>query len=629
MSDVAKLIATMADVERIEATPLEDQYAYQSTYEMFANAADQYGAGRALIFLPGGSADEEPVIYTHRELFGRITQAANLFHRLGIDSRDVVAYVLPNLPQTHFALWGGEAAGIVCPVNPMLEAGHIIEVLRAANARVLVTVGPGAGGELWEKMAAVIEQVPSLETILQVRLGQYLDPAFSAAGFEKGSLAGRAVLDFDEEMAKEPGDQLVSGRAIRSTDIASYFHTGGTTGTPKIARHTHANEVFLTWQLADFLQIEPGEVFLGGLPLFHVNGAIVTGSGTFAAGGTVLIAGIQGYRTPGLMAGFWKIIERYKVNYFSAVPTVYAGLLEVPVGDTDVSSLKFAACGAAPMPPEVIRRFESLTGLRILEGYGLTEVTCATCLNPPGGERRPGSIGLRLPYQQVKAGIVDEQGKLVRECTQDEIGNLLVAGPAVFPGYLRDEDNRKAWADEGWFNTGDLCRIDADGYVWLTGRAKDLIIRGGHNIDPQMIEDVLAAHPDVALAAAVGQPDAYAGELPMAFVEARPGTVPSPDELIAFCREHIAERAAVPVRIEVLKALPVTAVGKTFKPELRLRAIEHVLTKALEEASISATVSAGTDKKLGTLARVKLDDSGQRDEAEQLLGQFAVSCAVE
>ena len=211
----------------------------------------------------------------------------------------------------------------------------------------------------------------------------------------------------------------------------------------------------------------------------------------------------------------------------------------------------------------------------------------------------------------------------------DEIGNLLVAGPAVFPGYLRDEDNRKAWAEEGWFNTGDLCRIDADGYVWLTGRAKDLIIRGGHNIDPQMIEDVLATHPDVALAAAVGQPDAYAGELPMAFVEARPGTAPDPEALIAFCRKHIAERAAVPVRIEVLKALPVTAVGKTFKPELRLRAIEHVLTKALAEESIPATVSAATNKKLGTLARVKLDDPGQKGEAEQLLGKVAVSCEVD
>src|SRR5690606_24138526 len=233
------------------------------------------------------------------------------------------------------------------------------------------------------------------------------------------------------------------------------------------------------------------------------------------------------------------------------------------------------------------------TGLRILEGYGLTEATCATSINPPAGERRIGSVGLAMPFQKVKAAIVGADGRLVRECAAEEIGSLLVSGPAVFPGYLREQDNAKVWAEEGWLNTGDLCRIDRDGYIWLTGRAKDLIIRGGHNIDPQMIEEVLVTHPAVAMAAAVGQPDAYAGELPMAFVAARPGTAPTPEELIAYCRERIAERAAVPVRVVVLTALPVTAVGKTFKPELRWRAIELVYTEALAAKGIAATTAAG------------------------------------
>jgi fatty-acyl-CoA synthase len=630
MSESPKLITGLADVERIESIPLEQQYDFGSTYEMLQSAALRFGDKNALIFLPSGSAEEKPFIYTHGELLRRVTQTANLLHRLGVGADDVVAYLLPNLPQTHFVLWGGEAAGIVCPVNPLLEAGHIIEVLRAANAKVLVTVAPGPGGdELWKKTSAVVESVPSLETVLLVRLAQYLDPDFEATDSGPKSVAGRTVLDLDSETDREPGDRLLSGRSIQPTDIASYFHTGGTTGTPKIARHTHANEVFISWQLGKFLDLGPGSVFLCGLPLFHVNAAFVTGLGTFAAGGTVLLAGIQGYRTPGLIAGFWKLIEKYRVNFFSGVPTIYAALLDVPVGETDVSSLRFAACGAAPMPPDVIRRFESLTGLSLLEGYGLTEVTCATCLNPPAGERRAGSIGLRLPYQKVKAAIVDEEGRLVRQCEENEIGNLLIAGPAVFPGYLRVEDNRKAWPEEGWFNTGDLCRIDADGYVWLTGRAKDLIIRGGHNIDPQMIEDALAGHPEVALAAAVGQPDAYAGELPMAYVERRPGSNPDPQELVAFCREHIAERAAVPVRIVVLDALPLTAVGKTYKPELRMRAIEHVLTEALREKSVAATVTARADKRFGTVATVRLGDKRQREIAEEVLGKFAVASEIE
>ncbi len=629
MTETAKLIATLADVEQQESTPLESQYEARSTYQMLGEAAAEFAGRDALVFLPTGTAKEKPFVYSHADLFRRVTQTANLLYRLGVGPGDVAAVVLPNLPQTHFALWGGEAAGIVCPVNPMLEAAHIIEVLRAARAKVLITVAPGPGGEVWEKMAAVIEQVPTLETVLQVSLAQYLDPSYRAPEPAPQTLAGRQVLDFDAEVDREPGDHLVSGRDIRPTDIASYFHTGGTTGTPKIARHTHANEVFLSWQLGKFLDLGPGQVFLCGLPLFHVNAAFVTGLGTFAVGATVLLAGIQGYRTPGLIAGFWKLIERYRVNFFSGVPTIYSALLEVPIGDADVSSLRFAACGAAPMPPEVIRRFEALTGLRILEGYGLTEVTCATCLNPPAGDRRAGSIGLRLPYQKVRAAVIDENGALVRECGQDEIGNLLVAGPAVFPGYLREEDNRKAWPEPGWFNTGDLCRIDADGYVWLTGRAKDLIIRGGHNIDPQIIEDTLVTHPDVALAAAVGQPDAYAGELPMAYVEPRPGTMPDPKELIAYCREHLAERAAVPVRIVVINALPLTAVGKTFKPALRMQAIEHVLTEALRDQSIAAKVTARTDKRYGTAANVRLAEPGRRDAALEVLGQFAVACEVE
>lgn len=624
MDEAAALIADRADVERWERRPLSDYYTHSSTHEMLRRAAEEYGERDALVFVPNGRADEPPFVYSHAALFARVTQAANLFHRLGIRPGRAVAYVLPSLPQAHFTLWGGEAAGIACAVNPMLEPQHMVEILRAADARVLVTVAPGPGGELWTKMAAVVEQVPSLEAVVQVRLAQYFVPGHEPSPPECPSHAGRPVYDFDFECAREPGDRLVSGRKIAPGDIASYFHTGGTTGTPKIAQHTHANEIFMAWGVQSFLGLAPGAVFLCGLPLFHVNGAIATGLGAFCGGSTALLAGVQGYRTPGLLAGFWKLIERHRVNFFSGVPTIYAALLEVPIGGADVSSLRYAICGAAPMPPEVFRRFEKLTGLKILEGYGLTEATCATSINPPAGERRIGSVGLAMPFQKVKAAIVGADGRLVRECAREEIGNLLISGPSVFPGYLRDEDNAKVWAEEGWLNTGDLCRIDGDGYIWLTGRAKDLIIRGGHNIDPQMIEEALVTHPAVAMAAAVGQPDAYAGELPMAFVAARPGTAPTPEELVAWCRERIAERAAVPVRVVVMPALPVTAVGKTFKPELRWRAIELVYAEALAAKGIAATVVAGPDERHGTLATVTLADPARAAEAEQVLGAFAV-----
>ena len=281
----------------------------------------------------------------------------------------------------------------------------MVDILCEARAKVLVTIGPGPGGELWQKMAAVV--------------GAGADARDSPAGRPRavpgarlrtrGTVPRPSTPDapcsiLTRHATREPGDRLVSGRGIRATDIASYFHTGGTTGTPKIARHTHANEVFMSWGLREFFGLGPGSAFLCGLPLFHVNGAIGTGLGVFCSGATVVLAGLQGYRTPGLIAGFWRLVERHRVNYFSAVPTIYAALLDVPIAGADVSSLRYAICGAAPMPPAVIHRFEQLTGLKLLEGYGLTEATCATCVNPPAGERRAGSIGLPMPYQKVTGG---------------------------------------------------------------------------------------------------------------------------------------------------------------------------------------------------------------------------------
>lgn len=312
----------------------------------------------------------------------------------------------------------------------------------------------------------------------------------------------------------QPDDRLLSGREIDAEDVCALFHTGGTTGTPKLAGHTHAMEAFEAWALSYPLKTKPGDTFLCGLPLFHVNAVMVTGLAPFSCGAGVVLLSPSGYRNPEVIRNFWRIVEKYRANRFSAVPTVYAALLDVPINDADVSSLDYAICGAAPMPVELFRKFEERTGLKILEGYGLTEGTCASSLNPPDGERRVGSIGLRFPYQQLKVIEVDEDGRWLRDCGVDEIGHVAISGPNVFPGYVQEEANEKAFPEPGWFDTGDLGRIDADGYIWLTGRAKDVIIRGGHNIDSSIVEHAVQSHPAVAMAAAVGRPDAYAGELP-------------------------------------------------------------------------------------------------------------------
>lgn len=624
------MIRTLRDVEALESVPFAERCPVSSTYEVLRQSANRFPDRPALIFLRQGLADEDAHVVRYADLYARVTQAANTFSRLGIGAGDVVAFVLPNLPETHYAIWGGEAAGIVAAINPILEPRQILDILAAVNAKLMVTLGPDDGGSaLWEKAKVVAGQAQGLSAILQIDIAKYFSKSWRPRPPSESRVGSVPVLDFDLELDKERADRLSTGRAIRSADIASMFHTGGTTGAPKIAPHTHANEVFMAWGLSSAMELAPGKTFLCGLPLFHVNAVQVTGLAEFMAGATVVLAGVHGYRSPELLPNFWKVVERYRVNYFSAVPTIYSRLLDVPVEGAALSSLEYAICGAAPMPVEVFRKFEALTGVRILEGYGMTEGTCASVLNPPAGERRIGSIGLRLPYQEVKVAVLDDNGAIERDAKVGEIGAVVMRGPQVFPGYLRSSDNDSAWARDAqfrqWLNTGDLGRVDEDGYLWLAGRAKDLIIRGGHNIDPQAIEEALCRHPAVALAAAVGEPDADVGEIPICYVVLRQGGGATEDELVDFAKAAIPERAAVPARVIIVERLPVTAVGKIYKPALRHRAIEHALGAALRSGGIAARVSAGPDSSRGTVARIALEAHKQADSARELLGRFAVA----
>jgi fatty-acyl-CoA synthase len=617
----------LASVRAESAIPLSGRYDERSTYEVLRNAASMFADHPALTFLPRGTPDESPVIYRYSELVARVTQAANAFHRLGLGPGDTVAYLLPNLPQTHFTIWGGETAGRVAAVNPLLEPEQIRQILRAVRARLLVTLVPGLPDlDPWTKCGPVLEQVETLEHVLCV------DPArlFGARGGpDRLPASGRiAVHDFDLALDRESGRGLEFERHVAPDDIASLFHTGGTTGMPKVAPHTQANEVFTAWAVASTVGTEPADAVFCALPLFHVNAPLATGLAVWAAGANVVLATAGGYRTPGLLGNLWALIARYRVTAMMAVPTIYAALLEVPVANHDISSLRNCMVGAAPMPQDVFRRFRAMTGLRILEGYGMTEGTAVSSINPVGGDRRVGSIGLPLPYAELEVGIVDN-GRIERVASAGEIGHLLMRGPNVFRGYLEATHNAGAWVEDAvgrrWFDSGDLARTDEDGYLWLAGRAKDLIIRGGHNIDPQLIEESLAGHPDVALAAAVGQPDAYAGELPMVYVQPREGAEISADALREFAAARIPERAAVPVRVELLRQMPLTAVGKIFKPRLRQLAIEHVLGTSLREAGIAASVQARSDTRHGTLARVCLENPGDREVAAETLARFAVA----
>lgn len=607
----APLIRTLHDIELIESTPLSERDLPRSTFELIRRTAQASPDAPALSFILQGTAEETALRLSYAELLGKVTQTANAFHRLGLRPGKAVSFLLPNLPQTHYTIWGGEAAGIVNAINPLLDPEHIAELIHASDSELLVTLAPFPGTDLWDKVHALRDQLPELKAILCVDMANLLpEPQRSALKAQRGPLPD-GVLDFDEAIAACPADHLESGRVIEADDIASYFHTGGTTGTPKLAPHSHGNEVAMAYSMNLVTRFGVGDVTLCGLPLFHVNGVIVTGLAAFIGGAEVLLATPQGYRNGTLISNFWKVIERHKVSFFSGVPTIYAGLLQVPSEGHDLSSLKYALCGAAPMPVELIRQFEAKTSLTLIEGYGLTEGTCGSCANPPAGERRPGSIGLPMPYCEVSIKVLDEQGGYVRDAEQNEIGNLCIRGATVFKGYLQASKNAGIWVDGDWFNTGDLGRVDADGYIWLTGRSKDLIIRGGHNIDPQMIEEALHKHPAVAMAAAVGKPDAKAGELPVVYVQLKPGSQASEAELLEHAAAHIPERAAIPKDAWIIDAIPLTAVGKTFKPALRFDAITRVYQAAVGELHPAARVEVLSDDKAGQLAHIHLPNQDQ------------------
>ena len=578
-------VRNRSDIAAIEAVPLIERNLPESTYATLVASAKRNPDAPALTFLPSADNLDATHVWTYAELVADVTRAANLFAALGVATDRPVAFVLPNLPETHFTIWGGEAAGAALAINPMLEPRQIAELLRSARASLLVTLAPALNAKVWPALAAELASLPDLTAIAFVDMAKYLDDetrdAARASIQATRTNAGCKVVNLRNAMCEQPCDRLVAGRDIRGDEISSYVCTGGTTGAPKIAVRTHRSEVFDAWAALQVLELGGApRVILCGLPLFHVNGQLVTGLQPWMRGDHVVLATPEGYRSKTLITRFWEIVARFRISVFSGVPTLYAALLEAPIGENDLSSLKFAFCGAAPMPLALIRAFEAKTGVKIIEGYGLTEGACVSSLNPPEGERLPGSIGLPIPYQRMAAVILDANGRFERMASIDEIGVVAINGPNVFSGYLDPRHNDGLWINiEGdrWLNTGDLGRRDANGYFWLAGRKKELIIRGGHNLDPKIIEDALQKHPAVAVVAAIGSPDAYAGELPVAYVQLKPGAAVTEAELIAHAARTIPEKAAVPKRVKISSSLPMTAVGKLFKPALIQREIEETI----------------------------------------------------
>lgn len=605
----------LADIRRLEETPLEEALTVRSTYELFRNSGAAFGDKTALTFLRSGNPADEPIRWSYAQLLAGIHQTANLLHTLGVGPDDAVAVLLPGCLEYHLALWGGEAAGIVQPLNPLLTDEKLVALMTAGRAKVLIAYGSDAESGMWSKAMRLRGQVPTLTTVLRVAPH---DEAPGAAG-----TLPEGVAEFDVLRAAQPSDRLVSGRDIAPTDIAAYFHTGGTTGAPKLARHSHGAQVFTAWASVQLAGMNEQGISINGYPLFHVAGVLPASLSSLSAGVEVIIPTPSLLRNKEVLANYWKLVEKYRPTSLSAVPTVLAALANVPLDGADISSITYCRTGAAVLSPELAARFERLFGLHVHESLGMTEMAGISTITPPGVNGPAGCVGFRLPYAQVRIVALDENGNASdREVAQGETGMVLFKSPNVFSGFVDPADNAKAFTADGWLATGDLGWMDAEERLHLTGRSKDLIIRSGHNIDPKTIEDALGAHPAVQLCAAVGAPDAYAGELPVIFATLVPGASATEDELLAFTSARVDEAPARPKWVSVIATMPMTNVGKIYKPELRAMAARQVVAATVAEVCAALGVNDAARPAVSTegesLVHVQIDAAAAGAQAAAL-----------
>ncbi|MFC9840946.1 AMP-binding protein [Rhodococcus sp. NPDC127530] len=538
-----------------------------TTYGLIEASAVRDPDADALVFLEDGTVDGGERRWTFGELYADITRAANMFHSLGVGRSDTVSLLLPNLPETQVALWGAEAVGIANPINSYLNVEQIIEILKAAQTKVLVAQGP-SDPEVWEKVQQARRAVSSITTTIVID-----DDADSDA------------VSWSLLMSEANAGRLECTRPS-SSDIAAYFHTGGTTGTPKLALHTHANQVINAGDIAARCGVPGSNALILGTPLYHVAGVIVCSLGPLGAGKAIVMAGRLGFRNPRVLAGIWDIVEKYRADMIMCVPTVLSGLIELPVSADTARGLR-ALVGAAPVSAALSQRWRDKTGALPVVGYGLTEGTCLSTLTPFDSSIKPGTVGPALPGCEIRVVDKDADDPLAaRVCVPGESGLVLLRGPNIFPGYKDAARNDGVLLEGGWLNTGDLGAVDEEGWLSITGRAKDLIKRSGHGIDPAGVEEVLASHEAVQFVAVVGRPDPYAGEVPIAYVQLRAGVEGfDTATALSWCKERVGDPAAAPIEIVVVDQMPTTTVGKTSKVELRRlagrRAIENEVRTAL------------------------------------------------
>jgi len=464
---------------------------------------------------------------TYQALDEASARVAGLLRQRGLKPGDRVGIMMPNVAEVPVVYYGVlRAGGVVVPMNPLLKVREVAYYLGDSGARLIFAwhgfADPARGGAEETGAEAIV-----------------VDPA-----------------DFPELLASAGPDFGVADAADQDTAVILY--TSGTTGHPKGAELTHANLMSNTdVSRADIVRARPDDVIFGGLPLFHVFGQTVAMNVAVASGACLTLL-------PRFDAAHaLRIIADHRVTVFEAVPTMYVALLHAPDrADYDTSALRMCISGGAALPVEVLRGFEEAFGVPVLEGYGLSETSPVASFNHPGREQKPGSIG--TPIRDVRMRVVDGEG---HEVGEGEVGEIAIRGPNVMKGYWQRPEATGEAIRDGWFHTGDMARVDSDGYFYIVDRKKDLIIRGGYNVYPREIEEVLYEHPAVAEAAVIGLPHPALGEEVGAAVALKPGASVTAEELRDYVKGQVAAYK-YPRHVWFVDALPKGATGKIQKRDI-------------------------------------------------------------
>jgi len=464
----------------------------------------------------------------YRQLNDRALAVASGLVARGVEKGRNVCLLIPNRLEFMYAFFGVMKAGAVAvPINTLLKGEEITYIINNCEAEVIIV------------------------TDEHIELVRTIKPDCTRLKHVISTAAGDDVIPF-EQLLKTPVDE--NPPAVTEDEDASIIYTSGTTGRPKGVILTHGNYIADTRMMTESVGMSKDDRFLCILPLFHVNAQVVTTLGPLYAGASMVL--LEGFSPK----KFLPALARYKATAFSGVPTVYAILNNQPDAEQyDLSRLRFCVCGAAPMPVEVFNEFEKKYKAFILEGYGLSEGTCASSVNPLGGKRKVGSIGLPLEGQPMK--IFDDNDN---EAPQGTVGEIVVKGPNVMRGYYNNPEATEATLKNGWLHTGDLGYVDEEGYFYIVGRKKEMIIRGGENIYPKEVEEAVYRHPAVLEAAIVGLPDKVWGEEVAAFIVLKDEGALNEEDMIDYCKEHLADYKC-PRKVFFVKDLPKTATGKIQK----------------------------------------------------------------